>query len=168
MEFDPERLQAALDAVPQGAWSLPSTYLETQVHHGYRRVVLVSARQPWKYSEHFKFVLDQYTPIHEAWLSWLDPGGFIAPHRDAGPWRERWQVPICAAGEWHGADTFAPVSGKAFPVEHWAKHAVANRSDHPRIHLVIDRDVWLDKPAEPFAVYPVPDDMTDMVLRSLQ
>lgn len=168
MKFDPERLRAALGAVPEGAWSLPSTYAETRVHHGYRRVVLVSARQPWEHSQHFQHVFDEFAPVYEAWLSWLAPAGFIAPHRDQGPWRERWQVPICAAGEWHGPDTFVPMSGLAFPVEHWARHAVANRTDQPRIHLVIDRDIWLDKPAEPFAVYPVPDDMTDMVQRSLQ
>jgi hypothetical protein len=168
MKFNLEQLRAALGAVPKDAWSLPSTYLETQVHHGYRRVVLVNAGQPREHAHLFQDVLDTYAPVREAWLSWLEPGGFIAPHRDAGPWRERWQVPIYAAGDWHGADTFTPTSGRAFPVEHWARHAVANRTDNPRIHLVIDRDIWLDKPAEPFAVYPVPDDMTDMVQRSLQ
>lgn len=168
MEFDLERLTAALAATPRDAWSLPSAYAETRVHHGYRRVVLVSAGQPKVYASHFDFVLDALTPVHDAWLSWIDPGGFIAPHRDAGPWRERWQVPVCAAGEWVAADTFTPVSGDAFPVEHWARHSVVNRTGQPRIHIVIDRDLWIDKPAEPFEVYPIPDDMTDMVRRSLQ
>lgn len=168
MEFDPVRLQSALTLVPADAWSLASTYAETRVHHGYRRVVLVNAGQPWAHAPLFDFVLDKLAPIREAWLSWIDPGGFIAPHRDAAPWRERWQVPINAAGDWCGADTFKPVSGQAFTVEHWERHAVVNPTNLPRIHIVIDRDVWVDRPAQPFVVYPIPDEMTDLVRRSLQ
>lgn len=111
----------------------------------------------------WSFVLDELAPVHEAWLSWIDPGGFIIPHRDAGPWRERWQVPILAAGEFHADETTVPIDGRAFPVTHWRPHAVTNRTDHPRIHLVLDRDVWLDEPHAPFALFPVPDDMTDLV-----
>ncbi|WP_330253134.1 aspartyl/asparaginyl beta-hydroxylase domain-containing protein [Nocardia sp. NBC_00565] len=154
--------------MPVDAWSLASTYAETRVHHGYRRVVLVSAGQPQPHAEQFDCVFEALAPVREAWLSWIEPGGFIAPHRDAGPWRERWQVPISATGDWCGADTFTPVDGQAFPVEHWAPHAVINRTDRPRIHLVIDRDVWLDRPPEPFAVYPIPDEMSDLVRRSIQ
>lgn len=168
MKFDPEQLNAALGAVPQEAWSLPSTYLQTGVHHGYRRVVLVNARQPQEHAHHFQHILDSIAPVWEAWLSWIDPGGFITPHRDAGPWRERWQIPIQPAGDWRGEETFQATAGVAFPVKHWDRHAVVNPTDHPRIHVVIDRDVWLDRPPEPFKVYPIPDDMTDMVLRSLQ
>lgn len=168
MEFDPVRLQSALTLVPADAWSLASTYAETRVHHGYRRVVLVSAGQPQAHAALFEFVFDVLVPVREAWLSWVEPGGFIAPHRDAGPWRERWQVPINAAGDWCGASTFAPVSGHAFPVEHWERHAVTNRTNLPRIHIVIDRDVWLDRPEQPFVVYPIPAAMADLVRRSLQ
>lgn len=168
MEFDPEQLHAALAVVPEDAWSLPSTYAGTRVHHGYRRVVLVSAGQPQDHAGHFGFVFDALAPVREAWLSRIEPGGFIAPHRDAGPWRERWQVPICPAGEWHGPDRYTPFAGRAFPVEHWRRHAVLNATDVPRIHIVIDRDVWIDRPTEPFEVYPIPDDMTDLVRRSSQ
>lgn len=167
MEFAPEQLQGSLAAVPEEAWSLPSTYAETGVHHGYRRVVLVSAGQPQPHAERFKGVFEAMAPVREAWLSRIEPGGFIAPHRDAGPWRERWQIPINAAGDWCGADIFTPTDGCAFRVEHWAPHAVVNPTDRPRIHIVIDRDVWLDRTAEPFAVYPIPDEMTDLVRRSL-
>ncbi|WP_454199583.1 aspartyl/asparaginyl beta-hydroxylase domain-containing protein [Nocardia sp. Marseille-Q1738] len=167
MKYDQERLRAALAQVPKDAWSLPSSYAETRVHHGYRRVVLVSAGRPWEHAALFADVLADIAPVHEAWLSWIEPSGFIAPHRDAGPWRERWQVPIAAAGDWCGADTFTPADGCAFQVEHWAPHSVINRTDRPRIHLVIDRDVWIDKPPAPFTVYPIPDDMTDLVRRSL-
>ncbi|UGT65322.1 aspartyl/asparaginyl beta-hydroxylase domain-containing protein [Nocardia gipuzkoensis] len=167
MRFNPERLHAALAAISEDAWSLPSAYSETRVHHGYRRVVLVSARQPWDHAALFSDVLAAFAPVWEAWLSWIEPGGFIAPHRDAGPWRERWQVPIGAAGEWHGDNRFRPESGIPFVVQHWESHAVVNNTDQPRIHLVLDRDVWLDRAPEPFEVYPIPDDMTDLVQRSL-
>jgi hypothetical protein len=163
VKFDPAQLHAALDSVPAGAWSLPSSFTETRVHHGYRRVVLVEAGRSRPDAEPWLFVLDQLAPVHAAWLSWIDPGGFIVPHRDAGPWRDRWQVPIQAAGAWHDRETSTPVDGRAFRVEHWQPHAVTNRTDHPRIHLVVDRDVVLDEPAAPFAVFPVPDHMADLV-----
>jgi hypothetical protein len=167
VQFDPERLRVALAEVPDAAWSLPSTYTETRVHHGYRRVVLVSGGKPWLHSESFRPVFDSLAPIHEAWLSRIDPGGFIVPHRDAGPWRERWQVPINAAGDWFAATAFTPEDGVAFPVQHWEPHAVVNSTDRPRIHLVLDRDIWIAEAPEPFELYPIPADMTDIVRRSL-
>lgn len=114
-------------------------------------------------AEPFGFVLDEFAPIHEAWLSWIDPGGFIVPHRDAGPWRDRWQVPIRAAGEFHAEDTFTPETGHAFRVTQWLPHSVTNPTDHPRIHLVIDRDMWLDEPRADFSLFPVPESMTGLV-----
>jgi hypothetical protein len=162
-EFDPARLIAALDCVPAGAWSLPSTFAETRVHHGYRRIVLVQVGHPLPAAAPFAFVLDELAPVHAAWLSWIGPGGFIVPHRDAGPWRERWQVPIRAAGAFHMGGDFEPVNGRAFPVSHWEPHAVTNRTDRPRLHLVVDRDVWLDYPAAPFETFEVPESMTDLV-----
>ena len=163
MEFDPERLHAALAAVPAGAWSLPSTFAETRVHHGYRRVVLVEAGGLRAEAAPWRFVLDKLAPVHAAWLSWIAPGGFIVPHRDAGPWRERWQVPIQAAGDFHMAQDSTPRDGVAFTVRHWEPHAVTNRTGRPRIHLVVDRDVWLEEPVEPFVVFDVPDSMSDLV-----
>lgn len=166
-EFDPGHLRDALASVPAGAWSLPSTYASTRVHHGYRRVTLVDAGRRWAEAEPFDLVLQALAPVHGAWLSWIDPGGFIVPHRDAGPWRERWQVPIAAAGRFHhDTDTFAPADGVAFAVQHWRPHAVVNDTDRPRIHVVVDRDVWLPLDPLPFAVFPVPDHMTDLVARS--
>jgi hypothetical protein len=163
MQLDPERLHAALGLVPAGAWSLPSSYSVTGVHHGYRQVTIVSAGRPQALAGPWRFVLDELAPVRTAWLSWIDPGGFIRPHRDAGPWHERWQVPINAAGAFHAGDVTHPVDGRAFQVEHWAPHAVTNRADRPRIHLVLDRDVLVDRPAEPFALYPLPGDMADLV-----
>lgn len=166
-EFDPGRLQTALAGVPSAAWSLPSAYANTGVHHGYRRVVLVSAGHHQPHADLFGFVWDELDPIRDAWLSWIDPGGFIAPHRDPGPWWERWQVPIAASGDWRSLDaSFRPESGVAFPVKHWEPHAVANRGANPRIHIVIDRDVRLALPPLPFETYPTSADMADLIERS--
>jgi hypothetical protein len=133
------------------------------VHHGYRRIVLVEAGHLRPEAAPWRFVLDELAPAHTAWLSWIEPGGFIVPHRDAGPWRERWQVPIQAAGDFHAGETFTPADGGAFRVTHWREHAVTNRTGRPRIHLVVDRDVWLDEPALPFEVFAVPESMADLV-----
>ena len=78
----------------------------------------------------FADLLAPYAPVWDAWVSWIEPGGYVAPHVDAGPYRERWQVPL--TGE------------PAFLVEHWQPHQVCNSSGVPRVHLVIDRDVIVD------------------------
>ncbi|PVB26335.1 aspartyl beta-hydroxylase, partial [Mycobacteroides abscessus] len=51
---------------------------------------------------------------------------------------------------------------------HWEPHAVVNRADIPRIHLVIDRDIHVDRPALPFETFPIPADMADLIERSQQ
>lgn len=142
-----ERLRAALAAIPAEAWSLPSTYDATGVHHGYRRVVLVAGGERLEVAEPFGWLLNQYEPIAEAWLSWIDPGGFIVRHIDGGPYRERWQVPI-APGDFNGTNAIA---GVPFRVEHWEPHSVTN-TDQPRVHIVIDRDIALGVPSAPFTI----------------
>lgn len=148
MRFAPSDLRGALDAMPPGVWSLPSSFAATGVHHGYRRVVLVEAGRPLEHADPFGEVLDVFDPVWSAWLSWIDPGGFIVAHRDSGPYRERWQVPIITAGTMDGR---VAVDGEPFMVRHWEFHRVDNPTDRPRVHLVIDRDVMLDVPPAPFA-----------------
>jgi hypothetical protein len=142
--FDPVALRDALSRVPEAAWSLPSSYRATGAHHGYRRVVLEEL-------EPFRFVLAEFDPIHNAWLSCIDPGGYIVRHRDKGPHHERWQVPIVTAG-WMEQDDrrSTAVDGVPFRVEQWKWHAVGNPTRHARIHLVIDRDIIADPTIEPF------------------
>jgi hypothetical protein len=142
--FDPCRLRHALNSVAESAWSLPSTFAETGAHHGYRRVVL-SDLDP------FRFVRDEFEPVHGAWLSWIDPEGFIVLHRDAGPHRERWQIPVSTAGwmEQNGMRSTA-VDGVPFRVEQWLPHAVGNPTTKPRIHLVIDRAAFANPDPSPF------------------
>ncbi|MEE3066576.1 MAG: aspartyl/asparaginyl beta-hydroxylase domain-containing protein [Actinomycetota bacterium] len=165
--FDPGQLLTALAGIGEDAWSLPSRFTETGVHHGYRRVVLVNNGHHKPHAELFGFVWDAMHPIRDATLSRIDPGGFIAPHRDGGPWQQRWQIPIVASGQWHAQETFNPQPGKAFEARHWEQHAVTNRGDGPRIHLVVDRDIPVDREALPFATFPVPADMADLIERSV-
>lgn len=137
--YDPAALWTALSGIPEGAWSLPSTFAGTSVHEGYSRIQLITggfAQSP--YAELFEFVLRDFEPIDKVWLSCITPGGYIIPHADAGPWRERWHVPIQAAGLFNDE---RPEDAVPFQVEHWKKHSVVNDTNHLRIHLVIDRDV---------------------------
>lgn len=156
-----------LAAIPETSWSRPSSFVTTGVHHGYRRVELVTAGSQHPLAGTFHPVLERFAPVWAAWLSWIDPGGFILPHRDAGPHRERWQVPIYAAGRFHADEVLTPADGVAFPVQHWRRHSVVNDTDRPRIHLVVDRDVIAQPGRAPFEVFPVPDDMASLVGRSL-
>lgn len=158
--FDPAALRAALAAVPAGSWSLPSTFRETKVHHGYRRVVLWSAGREQPDAAPWSDLFADFAPVRDAWLSWIGPGGFIVPHRDAGPWFERWQVPIRSSG-WF--DDWRPAEGEPFRVQHWLPHSVWNDGRHPRIHVVIDRDVPLGLPVEPFATFLIPPEHAHMI-----
>lgn len=136
-------LHSALSLVPAGAWSQASSFAHTGVHHGYRRVVLVSDGH--QRNSYFADVLEQFDPVYEAWLSWIEPGGFIIRHRDGGPYRERWQVPIVAGA----LEGYEPEAGRPFMVWHWVAHAVPPSGTH-RIHLVIDRDVIANPDPAPF------------------
>lgn len=142
--FEPAALRDALARVPESAWSLPSSFTATGAHHGYRRVVLAELAP-------FRFVLDEFDPIHDAWLSSIEPGGYIVAHRDKGPHRERWQVPVSTAGwmEQNGMRS-AAVDGVPFRVEQWLTHAVGNPTTRPRIHLVIDRAPIANPDPSPF------------------
>jgi hypothetical protein len=144
--FNPEALQAALALIPPASWSLPSTVEATGVHHGYRRVVQVEL-------DPFRFVLERFEPVRDAWLSSIDPGGFILIHSDAGPFYDRWQVPIATSG-WMDQGSAEPASnGVPFRVDHWKPHSVANPGGAPRVHLVIDRDVVVNPARSAFRLY---------------
>lgn len=144
--FSVDALQAALEAIPPAVWSLPSTFEVTRVHHGYRRAVLADL------ADAFGFVLDRFQPVRDAWLSWIQPGGFIVPHRDGGPYYDRWQVPITTAGWTEQATAEAATDGVPFQVRHWLIHSVRNPSDRPRVHLVIDRGVIVNNSRDAFCV----------------
>ena len=140
-QFPAGQLQAALSYVPERAWGQTSTLDQSGTHHGYRTVSLVEPGRWQPHSDLFAFLLHKFAPVYQAWLSWLEPGGYILPHVDAGPYYERWQVPINAAGTLGGSEA---VAGVSFRVRHWEPHSVANSSDRPRVHIVIDRALVLD------------------------
>lgn len=132
MIYDPKRLEASLTRVE---WSKPSTIEETGVHHGYRR-------NHADIRDAFAWLLSDFEPVKEAWISHIDPGGYIRLHRDAGPHYERWQIPIQPAGTFTVDGVLIDQQpGVPFQVEHWKWHEVCNDSNCSRIHLVVDRDV---------------------------
>lgn len=151
--LDTDRLRADLARVAW--WSQPSRYEQTGVHHGYRRALNLAGL--------FEWVLEGFAPVVWAQVAVVDPGGFIAPHVDAGPYMERWHVPIVAAGVFQqGDDTFEPVAGVPFRVRHWERHAVWNPTDTGRVHLMIDRNV-VAAPKATFELFPVPSCYEHMI-----
>ena len=141
----------ALLASVADAWSLPSTFAATGAHEGYRRVVVVSGGNLER--PQFADLLAEFAPVREAWLSWIDPGGFVVEHIDGGPHYERWQIPFTEAGTlYEDGRPVAHEVGVPFVVHHDRWHAVRNDTDHPRISLVIDRDVIVQPARTPFQV----------------
>jgi hypothetical protein len=144
--FDPERLALAFAQLPPDAWAVPH-HPDDPVAAGYHFASLVQGGRRKPAADPFQFVLLKFAPIHTAWIAKVPPQGRIAPHIDQGPYHERWHVPIHPAGTFDGRECEAGVS---FPVAHWAPHQVDNPTDRDRIHLVIDRDVWVDVPSAPY------------------
>lgn len=129
----PARRPLIVDDLPL---SDPSDIGQTGAHHGYRQVTLYAGGQPTEHAARFADLLADYEPIWDAWVSWIDPGGFVVRHVDAGPHRERWQVPIQPSGTLNDVYSTEP-----FRVDQWNPHEVRNPGPGPRVHVVIDRDV---------------------------
>ena len=131
-------------------WSKPSTYSEgTGVHHGYS----IAMATGWLTGVQ----LDLSKPLSNAWYAKLDPGGFIVPHVDQGPWRERWHYPISGDGsvwqDWdnNGTATLRHIVSVgelfgAYRMNHHKPHAVYNPHDEPRIILIVEYDNPVEQP----------------------
>ena len=145
--IDPATIPAVLATVDE-LWSLPSSFEATGVHHGYRQItVALSGRYQL---DGFADWCDRFAPLRTVWLSRIQPGGFIVEHIDAGPFFERWQIPLTTTGVLVQGGT--PVShqvGTPFRVRQFDWHSVHNHADADRVSLVIDRDVPLDVPTGP-------------------
>lgn len=117
-----------------------------EIHRGYRR-----QRRNDVLRDCFGWVFDVFAPVHPtSWLSWIEPHGYIVPHVDAGPHRERWQVPIRTSGTMTvDGEQVVQEPGVPFQVKHWTWHEVSV-GDTPRVHLVIDRDVFVSTEKTPF------------------
>jgi len=144
--FPPDRLASALEQLSPRAWAKPVTDGD-DVNPGYQFAQLIVGGHVRDAAALFAFVLIEFQPVFTAWIAKVPPHGFIAPHIDAGPYRERWHVPIHPSGTFDGCGVDAGVS---FLVRHWEPHRVDNPTDRPRIHIVIDRAEMVDVPTAPF------------------
>ena len=125
-------------------WSKPSTYSEgTGVHHGYSTAPAPELAGSWSNP---RSVADgPVAKIDNGWYAKLDPGGFIIPHIDQGPWVERWHYPISGYGyvwqDWGRSQiSAAVVPSKPYRMNHHQLHAVWNPYDEPRIILIVEYD----------------------------
>ena len=146
--MSPEDICSLLEAVDH-LWSAASDIADTGAHHGYRQVS-VAVGGHLEVPE-FADVLAPFAPVHNAWLSRIEPGGYVLPHIDAGPYFERWQIPFTVDGALiHGDETVALEAGVPFLVRHFDWHEVRNAGPGDRVSLVIDRAVPLAVPSGPF------------------
>ncbi len=126
------------------AWSQPSTYSEgTGVHHGYSTAKADPLASP---NNIFASGAEPIT----AWYAKLDPGGFIIPHVDQGPWVERWHYPISGKGRvWQESSAQSQLAIQyinPYRMNHHKPHAVWNPSDEPRIVLIVEYDNPVEQP----------------------
>lgn len=129
--------------------SEPSPFAQNGAHEGYRQRMVVANGELLE--SRFAGLLEQFTPVRTAWLSWIEPGGFVVEHIDAGPHYERWQVPLSVAGKlYQDGEPVAHEVGVPFRVHHDRWHSVDNRDgSEPRVSLVVDRDVIVSEAATP-------------------
>ena len=143
-----EQIAALLDAAA-GLWSEPSPLERNGAHAGYRQVLVVAGGVV-RISEAVP-LLAPFMPVREAWLSWIEPGGLVVEHIDAGPHFERWQVQLSDCGALiQRGERCRPGVGEAFRVQHDDWHAVENNDPGPRVVLVVDRDVLVSATKSPF------------------
>ena len=129
--YDVARL---LESATQVELSNPSDEKQGSFHHGYRR-------NKAHVESVFEWVLKDFEPVKNVWLSHIEPGGYIPPHKDASPWLERWQIPIQPSGVFIiDGEEQEQVAGVPFRVAQWEWHSVTV-GDTPRVHLVVDRDI---------------------------
>jgi len=103
----------------------PSTYSVNGVHHGYRTAT--AAPQDTDHPDAIK-----------VWWGCLDPGGFIVPHIDAGPYHRRWHYPTEPGGYvWNNGVTVESPT-EPFEITHWEPHAVWNPGPTRRVHLIVE------------------------------
>ena len=113
-------------------WGNPVTFEQ----HGIAHLRTVSAED----SSQVALQLGVDPPIQRCFWAKLEPGGFIAPHIDAGPYWDRWHVPVQPAGVfWQNGVEIHPEPFEPFRVKHWENHAVWNDTDVVRVHLIVDR-----------------------------
>lgn len=129
--------------VPTEGWShLSEAGNNSDYHHLYRRTSKVDT---------LRWAIDQFAPVRKAWVTWMEPGGYLVPHVDAGKppgYPDRWQIVIQSSG-WYELPLGVrhhPADGDCLQFQQWEPHQVVNDGDRPRIVCVIDRDVIVRPP----------------------
>ena len=144
-------------------FSQPSVYggPAGRVHHGYSTAPADIDAIP---------VLLADEPV-ASWYAKLDPRGFIVPHVDQGPWRERWHHPISGEGRvwqhWNGVNAPPTVSGRwgsgSYRMIHHLPHAVWNPYDEPRIVLIVEYDNPVEQPTTDLIICPMIPEVQEMI-----
>ncbi len=118
------------EALEKADWTEPTDYATHRIAHG-RSTATID-------QDLLEGLVDE--PIHSGWWARIMPGGFIVPHCDVPPYRQRWHFPVQPAGFfWEDGETREPT--EPFIVRHWLPHAVWNPTNAPRIHLMVEREV---------------------------
>lgn len=118
------------EALEKAEWTPPTDYATHRIAHGRSTATIDQDLLEGLVHE----------PIHSGWWARLLPGGFVVPHCDVPPYRQRWHFPVQPAGFfWEDGKTIEPT--EPFIVRHWLPHAVWNPTDTPRIHLMVEREV---------------------------
>ena len=156
-----------VDLLP--AFSQPSVYdgPAGRVHHGYSTAPAAVDAVP---------VLLSAEPV-ASWYAKLEPGGFIVPHVDQGPWRERWHYPISGVGwvwqSWEdesiprvGRPVLPDGAAAPYRMNHHRPHAVwnpwTNRPDY-RVVLIVEFDNPVDQPTTDLIIAPMIPQVQEMI-----
>ena len=95
-------------------------------------------------------------------LAKMQPGGVIHPHRDANPaakWPHKIHVPILTNADvafFVDGTSYHFAAGEAVEVNNMGLHAVENRGDTERVHLIFEY-YDLDQPEPDWVNDPTPD-----------
>ena len=150
------------------AYSAPSTYggPAGRVHHGYS-----TAKADLTDIGH----IAAGGTISNAWYAKLEPGGFIVPHVDQGPWLERWHYPISGVGYvWADWDLNGQPyrshrywNNDPYRMNHHLPHAVWNPRDHqpdePRVILIVEYDNPVDQPTTDLILAPMIPQIQELI-----
>ncbi len=152
-------------------WSLPSTLEATSVHHGYATAKAPQEALP--YPDQGGLPGYRLARVAKLWYAKLDPGGFILPHTDQGPWVERWHYPISGRGyvwgEWEGRKSYITLRYyDPYRMNHHRPHAVWNPYDEPRVILIVEYDNPIDESTRDLEVFDPLPEMADLVQNATQ
>ncbi len=140
-------------------WTAPSTLEANSVHHGYATAKADSLEVLSVVgSVVFAGGANGGNPTR-GWYGKLDPGGFVLPHSDAGPWMERWHYPIQPAGYiWQEDGGIVESPLDPFQVFHHRPHAIWNPHHIARVHLIVEYNNEIDEPYHALEMFdPLPE-----------